>query len=750
MSTANSSKKYSKRAKSSGICHDPLSKELGRASLLIGENDFESALALLNKLAGQYADKNAEVSKIIALVADSQLKLSRFDEAADIYEQALVYLSDPELAIRIWLRPSLGEVTALLKAVKPDVAYDKAIIIWKRAKRYQLKFEDQIKMSGSSLRNKGVVRIGKRPIRPSVVLYKLGNVFMNEGYVDVAKNFYQQAVIASPRGASRSREALARISLAEDSNDKAEQYSREALLMGKFQAKTVSVWGLLIAARVKQGKSALDKELFTSINLNAKGLVKARAIHAIVKNMRAYGDGLWKEIAEEWLQNEAAVDEVIEIELTKILLSEYKVMGSNPRIISRAAYRIFRSKKVSPMEMVASCKTIFQMELHNADKQPKISRLANAVERRFGASFKNEAIHAMALGAMHAKRHDTARKILSNQIIKIGIGTNQWGKDVWALARMENMLGNYSAAAENYLNFADQLNINERFRIQALLRWFEAVGKTSNEVETSIIISKLENVLKGITDYRVLLDTARDLVMAGSYLSNIANVVIDEAVSKASKAFHASDTPSQALRILIHLTRRQNYEFKAHSEIVSIWENLPVERRTWLWSREGIYWEYLALVFMAYTRIGDEKNAVKIAEEVIDSKDAPPEGYVFMGAAYANWLRRNGNLVGALETYDWVAQEVPTHPWASWAHYWLGLDHLASGRKIEAKQSFISVRKCYAGKPSYLWQYRLDAKSYWALKDEFAFDTNISMEGEFLLKQRDAFKRELELSSKQS
>lgn len=133
-----------------------------------------------------------------------------------------------------------------------------------------------------------------------------------------------------------------------------------------------------------------------------------------------------------------------------------------------------------------------------------------------------------------------------------------------------------------------------------------------------------------------------------------------------------------------------------------------------------------------------------MAEEVINSKDAPPEGYVYMGIALANWQRYNGQLADALANYRWTVQEVPTHLWASWGHYWLGLEHHSKGRTEAASQAFLKARKCFGGKPNLLWHHELDAKCYWALKDFYQTETNIVMEESFLAHQREMLRRDLE------
>jgi tetratricopeptide (TPR) repeat protein len=307
-------------------------------------------------------------------------------------------------------------VRALLKSIELDSAYARAQEVWQRTAEGHQELEEELATTNEELEEQGSMQIDARPVRPSVVLTRLGTVFMDEGYIDTAREFFQQAVILSPRGATRARQGMAKVCLANTENSEAEKYAREALLMGKFQAKTVCCWEQHISARAKQGKDLLDQELFTSLQLNQSGSVLARSVLVIVKLLRGFGDPRWKEIAVSWINRDEVIDEIIEIEIAKILLSDEKLIGHDPRLIALAAHRIFRSDKVSPKEMVATAKDVTHMLLLDAD-EPNVRGLAEKAKRRFGQALKGEVLHAIALGAMMASRHDLAREILHQQLV---------------------------------------------------------------------------------------------------------------------------------------------------------------------------------------------------------------------------------------------------------------------------------------------------------------------------------------------
>lgn len=737
--------KYQKREARIPEYHHPISDRLKTVSEWIGQGNIPKALRELDQLASVYHDHTEEIAKVLAMVGDAQMATGQFTEAAATYRKTLDRLPDNTLAIRIWIRPAMGEIRALLKAVRPEEALARADGVWKRAQTYHASLETQMATTNQELRKNGKLRVAKRPTRPSVVLSGLGNAFLDEGYVHSAKEFYQQAVLTAPNGASRARQGLAQIALAEDRNDEAEQYARESIQMGKFQAKTIAAWPMLIGARFKQGKDPLDQELFTSLNLNKDGRVRARAILAIAKALRAHGDERWQKIAEEWASRESVIDEVIEVELAKMILADEKLMAGNPRMIALAAYRILRSPKVSPTEMIATCKDIVQMKLATGAQNgsvPDVNALAGKVERRFGSTFRARAIHAMALGAMLARRHDFARPILLDQISELPRGSEQWGKDTWALARMELVLENFTEAAEHFLSFADQPEINQRFRVQALLRWAQCLSKSPGEsASSSEMEDRLNRILAEVDDCHILLDVGRDLVMLGGVLSQrVRRSIIETAEASATKAFNEAETPNKALSILIHLTRRQRHEFGSYASIVGLWEGLGAEKRAWLWSRRSDYWEYLALLFESYVRVDRPVEAEALAKDVVENADAPPEGYLFMGTVYGDFLKSQGREMDSLETYAWVAQEVPTHAWSSKSHYELAISFLSENPE-KAKKSLQAVRKCSNGSPSLLWQQEIDARAFLILKHRFDLSGNSSWYTEnYLVAQMETLK----------
>jgi tetratricopeptide (TPR) repeat protein len=693
---------------------DPISAELRRITNLINRRRYEEALTALDALAAQGITDPVRLSQIASLAADSQFALARYSEAVTLYGRALSYLAD-EKRIRTWIRPALGEVRALLKAIENDLAYQRALDIWKRAADSQAELEEELATTDEDLEEQGPLHIGPRPVRPSVVLTRLGNLFLEEGHMDTARHFYQQAVLISPRGATRARQGMATVCMAATEDADAEKYAREALQMGKFQAKTICCWETLIAARAKQGKDLLDAELFTSLQINQQGPVLARAMLAIVKALRGYGDLRWKQIAEEWISRPEVIDEIIEVEMAKILLSEEKLIGHDPRLIALSAHRIFRSDQVSPKEMVATAKDVTHMLLLDAD-EPNVRGLAEKARRRFGDDLKGEVLHAIALGAMMARRHDLAREILHEQISSLPRGSKQWAIDLSALARMEVVLENHEAAATHYLDFADTEEIQTDFRVQALLKWLEQAKDAGGEIDTEAAAEKLGRIVSADLDLVVLLNIGRHL----SYVTGfepLRDQVIAAAEAKGLTLFEQATTPEEAIGVLIRLTRKQLWDFQRSEAITGFWEGLNPTKREWLWSEKSEYWEYYSLVFESYVTQGRTDEALQIAANIVNANNTPSNGLLWLGTAYANWRMNQRDHTEAFRHYDWLVKELPTHPVASWAYYWQAVQALAAGDEALAKQKAAALRRCFAGRPDFLWQWELDARALLILSD---------------------------------
>jgi tetratricopeptide (TPR) repeat protein len=194
-------------------------------------------------------------------------------------------------------------------------------------------------------------------------------------------------------------------------------------------------------------------------------------------------------------------------------------------------------------------------------------------------------------------------------------------------------------------------------------------------------------------------------------LKELCDQVIAAAASKAQELFSAATTPEDAIYVLVRHTRKQYSDFRTYDAVISFWESLPAEKREWLWSEKAEYWEYYALLFETYLELGEEDKAFGLASSIISSPSTPPNGRIWLGTAYANWQMRKGNKEEALKHFEWLVKELPTHTNAAWGYYWKAVSAMASNDRALAKTYAAALRRCFAGKPAFAWQWALDARA---------------------------------------
>ncbi|GHC56187.1 hypothetical protein GCM10007100_23870 [Roseibacillus persicicus] len=672
----------------------------------------------LDELALTHSGDSVALGKIGSLAADTQFRLGRFHEAAAYYSSVLATLvSIPNLP-RAWYRPALGEVRSLAKAASFEEANLKAAALWQTRADKEVEFDALLASSD------GTVVIEQQPVLASEAATQLGNLFLQEGQTSEAKQWYEQAIGSSPK-AYQAHLALARLALAADDAATAQDRADYVLTESNFQAVSVAAWPLLITSRVRQEAPAFPEALYQSMIGTARQSVRDRCIVDIVKTLRSFDDPNWKTIAEHWLQSDSMTDEVPAVELAKMVLADEKINGGAPSVIALAAHRVLHSDRVSPSEVISCSKSIVRSLLQQGELLPDFAGLAAKAERLFGLGAKRDAIHGMALSAAGAGSLDLARPMFQSIIDEPGDGgAVRKGKATWALARLESEAGNHHQAALLFLSVSEGPGQSAPIRMQALRLWLEELRKTDSDVDDSEVISRIDNVLAGIAQPALLLDIGRQLsLIPGTQLNALREHVYEIAETSAWEAFLEIEQPSTALKKLIHLTRRQYFDFVHTAKIVSQWHSLSTEKRAWLRNDASHWWEYLSLVFQSLIAEGDRLGGEDLAAGLLNSDEVTPEGYVWLGSAYANWKIRDGDRPNeGLSHFDWIIQEQPTHQQASWGYYWKGLAAWKAGRTAEAAEMGRRIRLCYAGKPSFTWQWILDAVGC-LLQSSFDVDT---------------------------
>jgi tetratricopeptide (TPR) repeat protein len=702
------SQRKNKRNKAVSTPRSNFSKILREANQSIRSKDFETALGSLNHLALNEKDPGLQ-GKILLLTADSTMKLGRYGEATEIYKKSRSLFraaSHPS-----WFSAALGEIECTLKSQQSESAYSKALAVVKMMGEDAAALKKIENAPISNLSAPGGVLVGPRPERPTTILARLGNLFLREGYPESSVEFFQQAINLAPNGASRARQSMAEIALAKNDLESAERYSRESLQMGRFQAKTIYSWALYHQARSRRGKCPHDPELHASMLQSADRSVTDRAIITIVESLRKLSDPSWKAIATACVMEVTDYDDIYKLELSKMLLADAKIIEPDPTAISAAASSLLNNNLISTIEIVALIKTYTLYSLKAGLDEKAVLNTITKVAKKLTPAGAARAVHSAALGAMLAARHDIARILLQDQIATLEPGNVQWGKDLWALARMESVVGNHEKAARHYLHCAEHEKTPERFQMQGLLRWLAQVEKSGAQPDIARTTVKLRRILARIDDYALLLDAARQLALAGERFKDLKEVVANAAVEAAQDAFEKAMDPTAALGIIIHLARRQYYDLLSGSSIFRYWDSLPMAKREWLWSQDGRFWEYMCLVMMAYENAAMDYAADQLANELLLSITTPPHGFVQVATTYGEILIRRGEIRNGLIQMEKAIPVAPANPSTARAYYWRAIAAKNRGDKVGVVTNANLIRRCFGTPPGLYWERNLDARA---------------------------------------
>lgn len=700
--------RFRKRKSPQSVPGSEFSKKLRKVHFKIDQSENADALVDLNDLASGELT-NWEEGKILCLAADSELKLGRFQQAAHIYSIAE---ENFRLVLHVeWFRASIGGISALLRDLKLREAYDKALEASVKADVDQKSFDALIDVKPGDPGNPNAILLPARPTRPTKILTRLGSLFLREGYPDTAEEFYQKALLYAPNGASRARQGLARIALSRGEFEEAERFSRESLQMGRFQAKTLHSWVMFFDARKRRGKTLHDPALYLALLKNGKTSVVHRAVLLIVSNLRNHADPAWETVATEWQRKGSGLDPVISVEISKIILAEAKISDTNPAAVAAYASSLLQEEMISGNEAVALAKTISTYGLRAGLDPSELEKTADFILRKYDRKTHDRAVHSMALGAMVAKGHIEARQLLTRQIDILKLGSLQWRKSLWALARMENALGNYKTSAAHYLTFAENPGTPPQFQIQGFLLWIDCCQKSGEAPDVQKTKAKLELILARVDDFKILLDAARQLALAGAPFIELTRSVVSDATNKALSAFDLTTNPKTALNILIQLSRRQYYDFGQADKIHLFWESLPPAKREWIWSQDSNFWEYQSLILNSYENSENTREADRLASALLEADTTPDVGTMHIAATYAEiWMKR-GRQKQAYALFEKSVETSPTHRLAAQAWYWLALKSYKAGRKRAAADQATAIRRCFATKPALYWEWALDARA---------------------------------------
>ena len=687
---------------------DGFSAALGSSRDQLHAGQREEGMRALNELAAGTRNPRRK-GRITALLAEDQFAAGKHGAATVAFGRALAYGKQAE-DYELVLRAGIGLIRSELRLSHHEAArqaVSELIADLDAANQAVAKLEQ---LDPAQLKQQGVIEVPARPPRLSVTLTKAAQAFLEGGDSASAKLLLDKVVIQAPNGGARARQLLARLALAGDDLAQAENHARESLQMGRFQAKTIAAWELYLGARGRQGcRPLLEPRIWQAFQANAKGRVLARGTLQAIRALRTYGDGEWVSLANHYLTTQRTLDGVVATEIEKILNAEAKLTATEPpETLAARSLRLFRAADCSPNEQVAHAKAYVRFALA-AGESPQLETMISLAHKRHGREQGGKVAHAAALGAMLARRHDLARSILNGRLADATPGSVQWGQDLWALARMEEGTGNLAEASFWFFGFAKTETAPARFRIQAMLRGFRLLENQPEAVNTPDLSATIRDLLAGTDDFKLLLDAARQLRLAGNSFTDLTLHAARRGMDCADAAVARAANPAAKLAILEFASRKFHYDLANHAAVTARWEKLTVADKAAMAPTGSLWYEYLALVLRSYEALGRPEAADAVAATAIDVDTSTPEGYVIVGIEHALARLARGQPKEAMAAFAWIAAECPTHRRAAPAHYWLALADLRRGDPAAAATRGTALRRCFAGKPCLLDEWHLDA-----------------------------------------
>ena len=696
----------------------PFSQTLRRIGELIQQRDFPAALAEINEAALDESLTDAEKSRLTALSGDCEFKQGYFEQADDPY-YSTAYENGAD-HVRLWLRPLIGRVRSLLKSPDVNAARNMADVALAKIQEKVEDFEDQVRESKQILAETGSVQVPMAPQPVSAVATRLGNLFLQEGEPEHAKHFFEQALAVNKYGACRARQGLAKVALAKGEYKEAIVWATDSIRRGKYRAKTISAWPILIAARSRATGGILRAHLISELFAIEDAGVRARAVLVIVRELRKNNIRQWLEIANQWMTSEGEDFPRVAKEIQKLLLSSAKAAPGNTAGIRTKAQELLQMPVLGPREWLAGARELVRTSLLD-NVAVDFNLLIATAQGKYGGDFDYPARHGLALACIAAGNTVQARALLEANIPEASEphppGSQWWAKSVWALARLESQLENHGDAAARYQQYFEAPNIPKRLCLQAQLEWVKELIADGDSSQILAARTKMEEVLQWVSDPEIRMNFARQLQFGPPELKSWGQTLFTQAATDAMTAFAAADHPAVAMNILFKLTRRQVWDFGRSADAVATWESLDAETQDWLWSGSSVFWEYLGLVFEAYASADDFAGAEAFANGVLNDIAVPADGLPYVGVPFARQLIRRGRIPEGLALFERLAQSAPRHAQCALAWYWLAIAALQQENVSKSKEYAACIRQAQNLKTGLSAEYRLDAKALLLLAD---------------------------------
>jgi tetratricopeptide (TPR) repeat protein len=445
--------------------------------------------------------------------------------------------------------------------------------------------------------------------------------------------------------------------------------------------------------------------------------VRARATLLIVKNLRGQSDARWQTISNDWLALPGAKDKIIVAELRKLNLAHARITNPTPAAKRQLAQAVLNTPGISPGEWLAATKQVITTKFAQNQTPDMETRLTDGAAM-FGAAFRPQFTHGLALACQKAGRADLATTLFQSNVNNADASTEQKNKSLWALARLQSAQGDHAGAAQSFWSYSQNVNVPQRFAAYALVQWVTELAATNQPGLMAQAKPKIEAVLPQITDYELLLDLARkvfNLRTGDASWFSFSRQIFQRGQQVALQAFNAASEPSVAAGILFKLCRRASTDFHDHATVLAVWSQLTDTKKLWLWSEQQDYWYLQELVFRAYRDGGQATAAEQFITPLLNDPATPPTGLAILGTSYAVLKRNQKDLPAMFAAYEKVTQAAPAHEWSSSAYYWFALRAWNQGSATQAATYADKLLQVLSGSVELYWKKDYTAAA-WLLK----------------------------------
>ncbi len=676
---------------------DPVSDILRQAAIRINRKKPEAGLGALNQLASRSSLSQKRKVQILASVADSELKRRQNGGALKAYRKAE---SSATGDMRAWLRPAIGQVMVLLADLDLNAAVDKADKIVSRSLSELDKFRNQLRWAQTRLKVGMTAAIDAQPHRPSMILCKLGGIFLTNGYPEQALAFFESSLQVAPNGC-KARIGLAEIAIRRQAWSDAALNALEAIQKGAFTAKTLAAIPILLSARKAQGITLIDGDLVDGFQRNSRP-VRDKAILIIVSTVRAMGDDSWRALADRYLTGNQKRDRIVQTEIRKIRLSDARHQKRDSGLILARASEVLSSPDLRFGEWAAAAKlTVGEQE--SGRYWQTANHLVHDGIKRFGTKRASCVRHRIALTLIAHHQFEYAVRLLTKAAKDAPEDSGIWGKSHWALGEAFETQKKFSDAAGKFLIIYDNPLTPQRFQVLALVRWATNCVSAGNIELLNKKREPFRKAMARVNDYVLLLDSAQQLIKVPSELNDLAPMLLERGTALAQKIIANSNDPSEARKAWFFLNRRLA-DFAKNQEIILLWQQMSDLRKEFLWSLEDRFWEGLGYLFRAFRDVGDTASAVALADEYLSHPSTPPDGHAHLGVLMALLDVHSLRADRALARFAQVAATAPAHRMSAYAYYWMAIHAHANGNSPERNRLAFQIKLCLGESPGLFWQ----------------------------------------------